>query len=314
MRARDGAPLVVVERSVGGGPRRGRALLVHGLRGSRANFEIRARSLSARFVEAGWETVVAELRGSGRSGAAGAPPPRRVRELLELDVGALLEDAAAEGPVVLVGHSLGGLLALLAAGRSPALVQAVVALAPPAAPGAGQPVVRAAARAFARLAETRAGQAALEREAAGRLLVLGRRLLDRWPLPPRSRTVWPGSMEPEAEEELDRASGVEPAFPALLADLSRMAAGLEPEGLALADELAAVRAPVLALVGDRDEIVPPAAVLPFRDLLSGAACDVRVVGGEEGHVGHADLVLGRRAPELVWGPVLEWLAEREKIG
>jgi len=116
-------------------------------------------------------------------------------------------------------------------------------------------------------------------------------------------------MEPWAEKELGAASALEPAFPALLVDLARMALGLQLEGLDVARELGRVRAPLLCMVGDRDELAPPAAASPLVEAVASGRRDARVVGDESQHVGHADLILGRRAREIVWEPALDWLEQ-----
>ena len=311
--ARDGAPLVVIDKEPLEGATGLPCLLVHGLRGTRASFDLSTRALSSFLVEAGHRVYVAELRGSGRSREAGSPPARGIRDLLELDLPALVDLAGEDGPdgIALVGHSLGALLSCLAAARAPEQVSSVVALAPPHSPGRGQGIVKLASRAWVALGESPRGRAVVESSSMNQVLVTGRRVLDRWPLPlPRSRTVWPGSMEPAAQAELEAAQGREPAFPGLLTDLARMTAGLEPTGLEVDRELSRLRAPVLALVGDRDEIAPPEAALTLQDVVGKAPCEVRVVGDDGGHVGHADLVLGRRAPELVWEPALAWIERR----
>jgi len=301
----DGVTLVVVEKSPVDAEEGRRVVLVHGLRGTRAAFDLSTRSFQNFLVHKGCRTFCADLRGSGLSREAGSPAPTAIRELVDLDLPALVD--AAGPPVTLVGHSLGALAVCLAAARLGDAVDAVVAIAPPHSPGAGQPIVQRASRAWVGLWGTRAGRRALESRAVDRTLVLGRRFLDHWPLPPLSRSVWPGSMEKELQAELETISLGEPAFPGLLMDLSRMSAGLEPAGLAVDATLAELRAPVLAIVGDRDEIVAPVAVLPLADAVPRSRCEVHVVGTETVHLGHGDVILGRRAPDLVWEAVWAWM-------
>jgi pimeloyl-ACP methyl ester carboxylesterase len=124
----DGVGLHVEERG-GGEPA---VLLVHGIACDRRFMEPPASHLAARH-----RTVAVDLRGHGRSDAPAGP----------YDVEAHLDDLAAvcgalqlERPVV-IGHSLGGVLAVLLAGSRPELCRAVVALDAPVAP----PAARAAA-------------------------------------------------------------------------------------------------------------------------------------------------------------------------
>jgi polyhydroxyalkanoate synthase len=58
--------------------------------------------------------------------------------------------------------------------------------------------------------------------------------------------------------------------------------------------------PALVAVPARDRLVPPASALALADLLP----DVRLLRPDLGHIG---LVVGRRAPELVWPPLADWL-------
>lgn len=72
-------------------------------------------------------TVRYDRRGYARSGS-GRPVPTMDGQVDDL---LAVVSATADGPCVLVGHSLGGVIALAAAARSPAEVAAVVAYEPP---------------------------------------------------------------------------------------------------------------------------------------------------------------------------------------
>jgi polyhydroxyalkanoate synthase len=61
-------------------------------------------------------------------------------------------------------------------------------------------------------------------------------------------------------------------------------------------------APSLVIVPQRDRIVPPASALALAEQMPGA----RVIAPPLGHIG---MVVSRRAPELVWQPLLDWLRE-----
>ncbi len=124
-------------RALVGGPADGPPLvLLHGLGGSSANWALLAPALAERH-----RVVLVDLPGHGRSGPLPAAPgigpyADRVALLLErLELGA----------AVVVGHSLGGLVALRLAARHPAAVRGLV-LAAPAGIGSG---TKAAERALA---------------------------------------------------------------------------------------------------------------------------------------------------------------------
>jgi polyhydroxyalkanoate synthase subunit PhaC len=72
-----------------------------------------------------------------------------------------------------------------------------------------------------------------------------------------------------------------------------------------------LRLPTLAVVNPRDEIAPPASVLPFIDAMPGQ--DVRVLDypGEIG-VGlqHLGILVGRQAYARVWPKIISWLDAR----
>jgi pimeloyl-ACP methyl ester carboxylesterase len=312
-RAADGEPLVVLRMApVKAAARPAPVILVHGLRGARVNWTTSRRSFQAFLVEAGYETQCPELRGSGASRAAGSPPPRGASELLELDLLPLVEDAARQAGhrAALIGHSLGGILACLAAAARPDLVESVVTLGSPLAVGAGQPLVRLGARVWVAFAGSGLFRGVAEAPAAGRALLACRRLMDRLSLPPRVRSAFPGSMEPEVQAEFDAANRLEPAFPGLLRDLSRLALGRSFEGMPdLPGELAKVQAPVLCVAGDRDELAPREAAQSLFEAIGSPRKRWIEAGDDEGHLGHTDLILGRRAPALVWAPVAAWLDE-----
>jgi polyhydroxyalkanoate synthase subunit PhaC len=73
-----------------------------------------------------------------------------------------------------------------------------------------------------------------------------------------------------------------------------------------------LRLPTLAVVNPRDEIAPPASVLPFIEAMPGR--DVRVLdyAGELGvGIQHLGILVGRQAYEQVWPEIISWLnAER----
>lgn len=112
LRSSDGVDLAVVEFGGSGRP----VVLLHGLMGRATTWWPVAREL----VRHG-RVLGTDARGHGRSGrpAGGAWSPDR----MAADVVELLETV---GPAALVGHSMGGLSALLAAARRPDLVSAVV--------------------------------------------------------------------------------------------------------------------------------------------------------------------------------------------
>jgi alpha-beta hydrolase superfamily lysophospholipase len=88
-------------------PARGSALLVHGLGEHVLRYEHVARHLNAR----GWNVLGHDHRGHGRSG--GAKGALNQGDDLLRDLGTVIDMVRAQhpGPLVLLGHSLGGLIA-----------------------------------------------------------------------------------------------------------------------------------------------------------------------------------------------------------
>ncbi|WP_194817434.1 alpha/beta fold hydrolase [Nocardia sp. XZ_19_385] len=93
-------------------------IFVHGFCNSMESFHFQRRDLEKRWG-AGVRLVFFDLRGHGHSGA----PSTESCTVAQLgrDVAAVIESTTPTGPVVLVGHSLGGMAVLAAAAQFPQL-------------------------------------------------------------------------------------------------------------------------------------------------------------------------------------------------
>ncbi|MGW1224928.1 alpha/beta fold hydrolase [Streptomyces sp. NPDC002530] len=96
-------------------------VLAHGMGDSRVAY----RSVVPALVAAGYRVAAVDLRGCGESGTAWSDWSRTA---IAGDLIALVRHLG--GPAVLVGHSISGGAATIAAAQEPALVSAVVELAP----------------------------------------------------------------------------------------------------------------------------------------------------------------------------------------
>jgi pimeloyl-ACP methyl ester carboxylesterase len=101
----------------GTGPIRHEAWIAHGILGSASNWRTFARRLVADLP--GWRLVLVDLRAHGDS-PRGAPPHTVAACADDL---AELAAARGRGPDVLIGHSFGGKVVLLAAERLPSVRQ-----------------------------------------------------------------------------------------------------------------------------------------------------------------------------------------------
>jgi len=128
------------------GARRGTLLCLHAMMTDGRYFGARRpadASFAAAFAAAGFDVLVADFRGHGRSVPPRAGPDDwSFDDLVELDLPALVA-AAGPGELVILGHSLGGLVALaaLGTGRIPAPHSVLL---PSTAPWLGGPLHRRA--------------------------------------------------------------------------------------------------------------------------------------------------------------------------
>jgi pimeloyl-ACP methyl ester carboxylesterase len=271
-----------------GGPEEGPAVvLVHGLGGSHLNWDLLAPLLNehARL----WAL---DLPGFGRS------EPGTRKASVSANAAALhrfLTEVVGE-PAVLVGNSMGGMLAILTTGEHPEAVTGLVLL-DPAVPGPRRALDPLVALMFAiyavpfvgerfmRMRRTRQSELARVREM---LTLVG---IDPATVPPavidRSVTLL---------QEREDVEGMDRAFLAAARSLLRLL--VDPRRYRKA--MASIQVPVLLVHGDRDRLVPIAAA---RDI-SRRHPAWRYL--ELAGVGHVPQL---QVPERVAKEVLGWLAE-----
>lgn len=129
----DGTTLPIWEARTGSErslPPEATLVFIHGWGNARTHSIERAeallRSIGAGEATPRWRLVFLDLRGHGD--ASDGPTTLGLRELE--DLGILLEQLPGDAPRILVGHSLGGVLAIRSAARWPNKVDGVLALAP----------------------------------------------------------------------------------------------------------------------------------------------------------------------------------------
>lgn len=218
------------------------------------------------------------------------------------------------GPVLLVGHSLGGTLSAICAARHPALVSglvlleapltfgpragafaALVASAPPTRrlwAGAGVPgtflnlaSVLAAPRSFVLERYADLGLSTLDPSALRISLQVQRWTLDEFRLP--------GKLFEDVVEKLYRRDDF------FSGRLRVGGADVGPRSL---------RAPMLNVVNPGSRVIPAESVLPFAQAAGGGPHEVLEYRGEVG-VGlqHVGVLVGRQAHRELWPRIMDWI-------
>jgi pimeloyl-ACP methyl ester carboxylesterase len=316
-----GALALVRKRRIDGRTR-APVVLIHGYAQNRYAFHLSRRSFSAFLGAAGYDVWSLDLRGVGRSRALGSPPAASFDDHVDRDLPSALDAIRAETGerrAFLVGHSLGGAVACAVAGRHPELVRGVVSLAGVYRFGGANRAIRtlaALAAAFARLPVSVPSDLLLPTDWVGRALALSRAIFDSpvaalFPL----RAWLPGAMEADIiDESLRRA--FEPASLGVTLGLARLACGgtlCDCTGKPLLAPFAERRAlPILVAASRGDDLIClDDARGAYDESRSSDKTFLDLEDGDTGGVfGHMDMLLGRRAPEVVWSAVRSWLDPR----
>ena len=296
-------------------------LLLHGLGQNRHAWSLSRRSFENYLVAKGFEVYTAELRGHGRSRVAGSLLPGSVLELSDGDLPALVDyvlECSGAGQLFLVGHSLGGVLALGAPRVVHERCAGVVAMAAPCIMRAGQPTMHGIGRTLARVmplvcqASRLLGVFPLQLIGGGMVRLLS--LLDdpRVHLP--LAHWYPGGIERDLLVELI-LEGYDREGMGVLRDVLRWLDQGGPAGQGeprILERAAAFDAPLLLVAADSDRLAPPGSMEGWLGVVASPDRSFLVCGGEGdgAHLGHLDLLLGRHAPRLMWPRVASWLAAR----
>jgi pimeloyl-ACP methyl ester carboxylesterase len=151
----DGSKLHYVDH---GGPEEGDPMvLVHGLGGSHVNWHSVAPSLAKRR-----RVFALDLPGFGRSSPRVSDTPLESNA----DLIARFVEVVAKAPAILVGNSMGGLLSMMVAARSPARVRSLVLVDAALPPARGVKLDREVAMVFAMYMVPRLGEWVMRSRAA----------------------------------------------------------------------------------------------------------------------------------------------------
>lgn len=305
-------PLALVRKRPREGVPRGVVLLVHGFGQNRYAWHLPSRSFANHLAARGYDVWNLDLRGHGRSRAFSRARPGVVHDYVEEDLPAAFEEiAGATGgrPAVIVGHSLGGLVAYAAAPALGARVAGLVSIGSPFHFARGSRPLGALA--FVAAALTTARVPRLNPELPLRPVGLTLRSLRGLaesrvsPLPLRG---WSGGhIEPHVLAEhfdlaFDRA-GFDELRSMFDWARERRFGG---RARAWAESFAALDRPLLVVAGGADDLAPPAAVEPAVRASRARDRTYHLVE----RAGHIDLLVGTRAPETTWATVDAWLDAR----
>lgn len=249
-------------------------VLAHGMGDSREAY----RFLAPALVAAGYRVGAVDLRGCGESSVGW---PSYTRTDIAGDLLALVEHLG--GPAVLVGHSISGGAVTIAAAQAPALVTAVVELAP-----------------FTRRQQIRLGDLRVARFRRGMRHLLGTALLGSTGQWRRYLEVaYPGPKPADWDARLDRIEAML-REPGRMAAVQQMGKGTPADA---GERLADVRCPVLVVQGslDPDWASPQAEGEAIVAALPAGLGRLAVVDGA-GHYPHVQF------PDQVSALVLPFLA------
>lgn len=249
-------------------------VLAHGMGDSREAY----RFLAPALVAAGYRVAAVDLRGCGESSVGW---PSYTRTDIAGDLLALVEHLG--GPAVLVGHSISGGAVTIAAAQAPALVTAVVELAP-----------------FTRRQQIRPGDLRVARFRRGMRHLLGTALLGSTGQWRRYLEVaYPGPKPADWDARLDRIEAML-REPGRMAAVQQMGKGTPADA---GERLADVRCPVLVVQGslDPDWASPQAEGEAIVAALPAGLGRLAVVDGA-GHYPHVQF------PDQVSALVLPFLA------
>lgn len=282
-------------------PPRTPLLLVHGFGQNLHAWHLSRRSLVNHLAAEGHDVFSIDRRGHGRSRSAGALPAGALDLYVHKDLPAAMDAIASVTGlprVVLIGHSLGGMLSYAATAQWPDRVRAIVTLATPYFWGHDAAFVRALSRAAAIVGRGDGAALAFPMRAVQGLLRATQTLWDTHWLPMPIRAWHPGGFEPEVLAEYLARSFDEATFGELahLTDSSADASGHFARAFEDCD------VPLLVVAGSHDHLARPAAVRPAFE--RSRARDRTFVMFP---CGHGDLVLGRKAPQLLWPTLSRWL-------
>jgi polyhydroxyalkanoate synthase subunit PhaC len=307
-------PVVMVRKRAVAGDAIAPVVLVHGFGQNRYAFHLPERSFANYLAEQGFDVFNVDLRGHGRSAELGGRRSAGVDDYIRGDMPAVIaavRELTGSERTFLVGHSLGGLCVAAAAARAPEQAAGVVMIGSPHALGRGHRVLgtalRVAGRAFGRPATSTGSTARFPVDLIGKAVHATRFAWNAALLPLPMRIWKPGTFSPDELRSYMRAFDC--ASIGTIHDLIDLATHGElrsrVDGSSYTELIERSELPLLSMCGSADLLANPGSVEPMYE--RSRSPDKRYVKVD---AGHADLLVGRKAPELVWPVVRDWLSLR----
>lgn len=278
----------------------------YGMNGFIFSFHPAGPSLALHLARAGIEVWVVNLRGHGasRSRSPTAPGPS-LRRYAEADLAAaiatvLRETETRQDRVDVLGASLGGSItyAHLALQRDHR-VGSMVAMGAPLRFHQVSALLRLPFRSPWLVSRVRVRN-------TKRIAQLALPIATRLPVL-LSLYLNPANVDLRAASDMIRT--VEDPHPRVSADIAKWLAASDMilRGVNITNALGTCRVPLLLVVANRDGIVSKPTALSARDAWGGGDVSVMEVGDAQRWYAHADLFVGREAPERVFDPIARWL-------
>lgn len=323
---RDGWRLALYRYSTPRGSHRTPVILCHGMSSNRWNMDGPGRTSMARYLaRKGYDVWVVELRGAGRSMRPNWWNQKaydwRFEDYVYHDAPAVLRvvlrETGAE-KVHWVGHSMGGMIAYaLLMGPVQTKIASAVTLASPTMSEVGHPMLDFGLpfRSLLRFAPSRVPIGLASRLGAPWALLI-HWLFQR---PIAELGFHAGSLDPASLRAL-MFLAIDDLPASLLREFARW---YETKAMSdryamfdFTEHLERVSAPLFIIAGGKDELTPARDLEYVYDHIASRDKAFRVIGKEHGFAhdySHADLVLGKHAPDDVYPLILEWLdARRER--
>ena len=283
---------------------RGTVILVDGFAQNRYSWRVSQRSFVGWLAQHGFEVLVLELRGHGMSRAYGAKNASCLNDYVE-DLVRLVQ--ATQGAPFVIGHSLGGAVAIGASTR--VTLAGLIPLAGVYVFATRNRTLRLIARVSTRMQPVL--MVAPFRMSTGWAGSLIARLYSMVNVLGYGAPIagWtPGSVERDVLEERVRL-GFDWTSVEVWLQMARLARGEElPYAAAFRD----VDVPLYVIAGDQDRLLAPEDAQVCFDEAGSTDKTLTVFNpvDHQVHWGHLDLVLGRYAPDHTWTLLHEWMSRR----